>query len=575
MDVLSYDHEDLLASKNGGSNVDSTDDVDSQCEEEGDDINSEIDEAVTNIEEPTSVATNDVEKVTKPPLRRSLFPHVAPYIAFQSYEVNGPNFPPEISKHLKWRLSTITPLVVRLTLINSGYRLMKKSQEWCGTWGKHMKSVCYKTLKESQKINHFPGTFQIGRKDRLWRNLSRMILKHGKKEFGFIPRTYVLPQDMRMFRQIWEKTGCKEKWIVKPPAAARGTGIRVIHRWSQIPKKRPVIVQQYLSRPMLIGGAKFDLRLYVLVTSVNPLRAYIYPDGLVRFASVKYVDDVNSLSDRFMHLTNYSINKASATYTSNDSADSCTGHKWTIKTLWTYLAKKEQVDVTQLWSTIKDIVIKTLIAGESSINTLTKANISSRYCCYELFGVDILLDENYKPWLLEFNISPSLQTSSPLDIAVKGPLIKNVFNMAAYQLPPSLNGEFAENLAKRYNLDTVCQDYRLHRTSLSYEERHKQSLFVNLTNREDYLEEILETLTPDDVRYLIAYEDELTQIDRFEKIFPSRKSHKYLPFFEGPRYYNMLFDAWEDKYGPDRETGIARLQRLCKTKYHLEQQMLY
>lgn len=72
------------------------------------------------------------------------------------------------------------------------------------------------------------------------------------------------------------------------PASARGTGIKVIHRWAHLPKKKSLVVQQYISDPYLINGSKFDLRLYVLVTSFNPLRIYLYPDGLARFASSKY-----------------------------------------------------------------------------------------------------------------------------------------------------------------------------------------------------------------------------------------------------------------------------------------------
>lgn len=354
----------MIDSQDEISSVASSCDIETQYDEE----------SVPDIDgdEPSS------DKHKKLPFRRSLFDNVAPYIAFQSHNSKTePILPYEVTRHLKWHLSTITPLIVRRVVVNSGYRLLKKCRNWSGSWGKHLKSVCYKTLNESQKVNHFPGTFQIGRKDRLSRNLARMMMKYGKQNFDFVPRTYVLPQDLRLFRVVWEKTGSKEKWIVKPPASARGNGVRVVHRWSQIPKKRAVVVQRYLSRPMLIHGAKFDLRLYVLVTSFNPLRIYIYPNGLVRFASVKYNDDINYLSDRFMHLTNYSINKTSATYTNNDCVDSRTGHKWTLKTLWSYL-EQENVNVAKIWASIKDIVVKTMIAGESSINTLTRMNTTSR-----------------------------------------------------------------------------------------------------------------------------------------------------------------------------------------------------
>ncbi|XP_033364222.1 tubulin polyglutamylase TTLL4-like [Bombus vosnesenskii] len=556
MDVIAYNHHHEIA--NVEYSIDDGD-PESQNEDEDEEIPSYIDieQLVLPVDQ---LFMNNGDKTGNTPLRKSLFSNVAPYIVFQSFDCMGPIMPYEVTKYLKWHLSTITPLIVRHTLTNSGFHLMKICQEWCGTWGKHMKSSCFKTLKESQKINHFPGTFQIGRKDCLWLNLNRMMLKHEAKEFDFVPRTYVLPRDLSSFRQMWKKLGGKERWIVKPPASARGTGIKVVHRWSQIPRKRAVIVQHYLSRPKLIDGMKFDLRLYVLVTSFNPLKIYIYPDGLVRFASVKYNDDINFLNDRFMHLTNYSINKTNSTYTD----------KWALKALWSYLEQKH-VNVSMLWASMKDIVVKTMIAGESNITPLTRLNTPSRYCCYELFGFDILLDEDLKPWLLEVNISPSLKSSSGLDSAIKGPLIQAVFNIVGYQLPNSLPAKEAKKLAERYQLDVVCQDNRLYKTTLSYDERVKQSVYSNLRNREEYLEPIIKALTPDDVRQLIVYEDELTQLNTFEKIFPTATSYKYLQYFDVPRYYNLLFDAWETKYAENRSEGIMRLQKLCQQKYHLEQ----
>ena len=90
-----------------------------------------------------------------------------------------------------------------------------------------MKSAQFKDIHEGQKINHLPGTFNIGRKDRLWKNYQRLRLKFGKEEFSFLPRTFLLPSETKLLRRVWERRGCRAKWIVKPPALARGTGIKV------------------------------------------------------------------------------------------------------------------------------------------------------------------------------------------------------------------------------------------------------------------------------------------------------------------------------------------------------------
>ena len=65
------------------------------------------------------------------------------------------------------------------------------------------------------QVNHFPGSFQIGRKDRLWRNISRLQSRVGRKCCNFVPHTYVLPHDLMLLQRAWEE-GSKQKWILKP-----------------------------------------------------------------------------------------------------------------------------------------------------------------------------------------------------------------------------------------------------------------------------------------------------------------------------------------------------------------------
>jgi tubulin polyglutamylase TTLL4 len=81
------------------------------------------------------------------------------------------------------------------------------------------------------------------------------------------------------------------------------------------------LVSKYIQRPHLINGLKYDLRIYVLVTSFDPLRVYIYEDGLVRFATEKYSTSGKNLKKRYMHLTNYSVNKRAEGYVANKNKE--------------------------------------------------------------------------------------------------------------------------------------------------------------------------------------------------------------------------------------------------------------
>lgn len=513
----------------------------------------------------------DGDQGPKIPMRKSIFPLVAPYVLFHSIDCKCPKLPASISKHLRWKLTGLTPKIVAAILRKSGFHLVTKSDEcnWSGSWNQSGSNpATFTDLKSFQKLNCFPGSHNLGRKDHLWTNVNRMRKKFGLNQFGFVPDTFVLPRDMVKFKDAWLRN-LGDKWIVKPPSSGRGQGIRVIDQWWEVPKWHSVVVQRYLAKPKLINGSKFDLRVYVLVTSVDPLRIYIYTEGLVRFASVKYKNDSVNLNDKFMHLTNTSINKHSPNYVVNDRVDSSDGHKWSFSTLWTHLAR-DNVDVKVLWNEMKDIVVKTLISAEASMRDAINKNVPSTYTSYELYGFDILLDEDYKPWLLEVNTLPSLHTDSYLDVAIKAPLIRNVFNIAGYQLPENMTIFQERQLVKEYHCERMRQDKRIYSTTLSSEEIRKQKQFLKSKERVDYVFDVIKNLTRDDIRQLIRYEDEITQIDKFEKIFPTCETHEYLKFFKTQRYYNLLFDAWEFQSTANRRESIQRLKTFCKRKIHLE-----
>ncbi|CAJ1079024.1 tubulin polyglutamylase TTLL4 isoform X1 [Xyrichtys novacula] len=522
----------------------------------------------SGVEEPMLLEAED-DREERPALVPSLFPFIPPTLYFSTSNEKVELLPVEQRRLLKWKMSTVTPNVVKHTIARSHFKVTKKNHDWLGCWGHHMKSPGFKALGEHQKLNHFPGTFQIGRKDRLWRNLSKMQLRFGKQEFSFFPRTFILPQDIKLLRKAWEDGGSRQKWIIKPPASARGIGIQVIHKWSQMPRRRPLLVQKYLHKPYLISGNKFDLRIYVYVTSYDPLRIYIFSDGLVRFASCKYSSSMKTLSNKFMHLTNYSVNKKNSEYQTNSDDKACQGHKWALKALWQYLGSKG-VNTTLIWEKIKDIVIKTVIASEPYVNSLLKLHLRTPYSCHELFGFDIMLDENLKPWILEVNISPSLHSNTALDVSIKGQMIRDLLNLAGFRIP-NKEDVVASCSSASSSTSSLCGGPKEKtKQELTADEKVKRAFY--LTQRfadQDFLSTVLDVLTPDDVRVLAESEDELNRLGEFERVFPSASSSRYLRFFECPRYLNILLDQWEQKYWNNRAKGVSLLHTLCHKGVHL------
>ncbi|NXC76350.1 TTLL4 polyglutamylase, partial [Anhinga anhinga] len=510
------------------------------------------------------------EKVLKPALVCSLFPNVPPTIYFSTRDERVEKLPWEQRKLLRWKMCTVTPNIVKQTVGRSHFRVSNKSNDWLGCWGHHMKSPSFRAIREHQKLNHFPGSFQIGRKDRLWRNLLKMQARCGKKEFNFFPQSFILPQDIKLLRKAWEEGASRQKWIVKPPASARGIGIQVIHKWSQLPKRRPLLVQRYLHKPYLIGGKKFDLRIYVYVTCYDPLRVYLFKDGLVRFASCKYSSSMKSLSNKFMHLTNYSVNKKNTDYKSNSDETACQGHKWALKALWNYLTQKG-VNSEAIWEKIKDIVIKTIIASEPYVNSLVKMYVRRPYCCHELFGFDIMLDENLKPWILEVNISPSLHSNSPLDVSIKGQMIRDLLNLAGFVLPStdSMASRPQTRSGSTCSLGSALKEKPKPASEHFIAEKMKKAYY--LTQKipdQDFYSSVLDILTPDDVRILVETEDEYSRRGQFERVFPTHISTRYLRFFEQPRYFNILVTQWELKYYLNKHKGLELLKNWCVKGYH-------
>lgn len=142
-------------------------------------------------------------------------------------------------------------------------------------------------LKPYMKVNHFPGMHMITRKNHLGRILKRLN-KMYQEDFKFFPPTWMMPYDFHELKNFCNKRKTPVSLIVKPEAGSQGKGIYITRRVDELASESHVVVQRYLRRPYLIDGLKFDLRLYVLITSCEPLRIFLFKEGLARFATEPY-----------------------------------------------------------------------------------------------------------------------------------------------------------------------------------------------------------------------------------------------------------------------------------------------
>lgn len=194
-------------------------------------------------------------------------------------------------------------------------------------------------------MNQFPKSFELTRKDLLVESVQKMQEIYGKAQLDFLPVTYTIPKEAAQL-QIQMAGNPNQYWIVKPSASSQGKGIFITNSFAEIQQNRDClgnsVVSHYISNPLLIDQLKFDLRVYVALTSVNPLKVYVYDEGLVRFATTKYRppeqsepgENLNNREGKFCHLTNYSLNKLNKKGFKHGSADDeISGSKWSLKAL--------------------------------------------------------------------------------------------------------------------------------------------------------------------------------------------------------------------------------------------------
>jgi hypothetical protein len=295
------------------------------------------------------------------------------------------------------------------------------------TYSVRRKYVKLNELNKYQKIYHFIGNYIYFQKDILYTNYLYMK-SYFPRNYTYMPITYIYPKNKETIEKKFKnyKLNMKNLWIVKPVNLFSGIGIHLFKSLKE-EKDKNYVLSRYLNSHV-INGKKYDLRLYVLLTGFNPLRIYLNKEGLVRIASSKYTLNINSVDNKFVHLTNTAINTQNKDYVYPKSTDDSSANKWNLNTYRKYL-KSQKINSTLIFEQIKDIVVKTIISGQRTmINTTNELNLDDRNM-FNLFGFDILITDNLKPYLLEVNTRPFMHIYDKMDKIIKTNLFVDTLNI--------------------------------------------------------------------------------------------------------------------------------------------------
>lgn len=327
------------------------------------------------------------------------------------------------------------------SLDKAQWQRAKSAEDWQACWYTGMPGPEYfAKVGPERRINHIPGNNALTVKSRLYRSLMDLRDRVKRQEKGpgplgerldFVPHVYSMPEDYHRFQQAALDSPDK-RWLLKPKNASKGKGIRLVEDPGEIPMDSSWMVQEYLENPHTMHGRKYVLRLYVLVSSVTPFRVYLYKQGFAKLASVAYNEE--NANNPYSYLTNPDINALNL-----EAEVPVEFVDFESYRLW---LREQGHDDQALFEQIEDLVALTCLSAQEPMRERSRAIGADTRGCYELLGIDCLVDQDLKPWILECNLSPSLEvcagpeSGGRIEEMVKGGLVADMVGLLGLNLAP-------------------------------------------------------------------------------------------------------------------------------------------
>ncbi|XP_015751228.1 PREDICTED: tubulin polyglutamylase TTLL6-like, partial [Acropora digitifera] len=215
------------------------------------------------------------------------------------------------------------------------------------------------SLEPHQKVNHFPGSGYITNKVSLAVNY-----------FPFIPPAFVVPKDSNKFLE--EVRNYPNKLWVEKSNNHRGIRIKSLKEIDLTKGSNEYFVQEYIANPLLVDGRKFDIGIYTVLTSIDPLRVYVYDrEVLIRFCEKAYYPFDPEDERKYV---------VGDTYTQPWELPSMkslwTNGKYSRKLLLSTYLKQQGKNIEKLWNDIYTAIAEVTLFCSFYINSVIKGTIS-------------------------------------------------------------------------------------------------------------------------------------------------------------------------------------------------------
>lgn len=246
-------------------------------------------------------------------------------------------------------------------------------------------------LKPHQKVNHFPGCGFLTNKVDLCTTTN----------YKFIPKAFKLPTDQEAFKNYAEANP-NALFVVK----------HYQHRHIKIKKVQEInlkdnltFIQEFVENPLLVDGHKFDIGVYTIITSVSPLRVYIYyGDILFRYCPVKYYPfDPNNV-DKYIVGDDY---KPTWDLPSLSRYYSALGYG--MKGSFDAYMRRKGRNPQKIWDQVEEEIRLTILDKEDKIADILKHYKNKNF--FEMMRFDLIIDDDLNVHLMEANMSPNLSSA--------------------------------------------------------------------------------------------------------------------------------------------------------------------